>query len=301
MAAGVAGSATGGPTDAAPNPHISRDLCHQCHVGSTDPPVAAPAGNLDASCLACHDGRRAKSEPHPIGVAATGRGTRVPSDWPTDAGKLTCLTCHDVLPWCRGETAAAAARPNLLRPVPPAVDAHRSPRPGESASLAFCATCHDAGAFARFNPHRTHDAKGDLVLTGCGVCHEASFDAAAALPAGQRTGRSQLRAAETTLCGSCHSTHEDYFVPGHIGAKASANVLAALGRPNGAGDRTLMNLLPLQDGAVVTCSTCHNPHERGVFPSQADLAQGALPAASAPQGSILRLSRGELCIACHAH
>ncbi len=297
LAGGAAADQPSSSSASAPvaNPHISRDLCQLCHVGTTKP-TAAPEGNVDRVCLGCHDGEQAKSEPHPIGVAATGRGTSIPANWPTSDGKLTCLTCHDVRPWCRGESGTAFRSQNLLRAATPTDSRGK----GIAASQSFCASCHDPGLYVRSNPHRMRTEAGEVLPGVCHVCHEVRFDIEGALIQGHRAGNPRLRADEKTLCGSCHASHGDYFEPGHIGATASPAVLAALARPAGTGWETLATLLPLTKEGVVTCSTCHNPHEQGLFTAETELACGALHMSGSSRGSILRLPRGELCIACHA-
>jgi hypothetical protein len=56
-------------------------------------------------------------------------------------------------------------------------------------------------------------------------------------------------------------------------------------------------LLPLGADGTMSCSTCHNPHERGVLPESNPLSSGA---ESAPiRFHRLRMPAQELCKACH--
>lgn len=277
----------------APNPHGTNDGCDHCHAAKDGAYARPPLETVDATCLGCHDGRRATSEAHPIARPAAGPNLRLPAGWPALDGKLTCLTCHDVLPGCRQEKPLPGAR-RFLRDIGAA-------RSSEAGLSAFCAACHVPEAHARPNPHRMTAAGERPRAEACAQCHDRSLDVEGGLASMERSGRARLRADEATLCGACHTSHADYFPSGHIGAKATEGVRSALARPVRAGEasRTLADWLPLSAEGTVVCSTCHNPHERGVFPEGSVLARGALETSVDRAGSILRLSRGDFCIACH--
>ncbi|MCC7291418.1 MAG: hypothetical protein IT449_05065 [Phycisphaerales bacterium] len=271
------------------NPHGSTSGCSACHVPQTGPPRAIPRDTVDLLCLSCHDGLRATREPHPIGRRADGTQlTRPPADWPLTADRLSCLTCHDVVRQCAASSLPRGDRPNLLR-VPP---------DGKS----FCGTCHVAASAPRHNPHRMTDADGTIDGPTCRFCHTETmpFGAEAA-----RTGDARLTAREVTLCGACHARHVDFFEPGHLGVQAPPGMLERLRRsaadPNFAARRGASATLPLDSDGRVTCSTCHNPHERGVFPVEHALSDGALSfPKSAHTEPRMRAHPPDLCGACHA-
>jgi cytochrome c peroxidase len=54
-------------------------------------------------------------------------------------------------------------------------------------------------------------------------------------------------------------------------------------------------VLPLNRAGEITCSTCHNPHERGVLPKDKSNAQGA----SEKYRLRLAAKNLQICIACH--
>ena len=54
-------------------------------------------------------------------------------------------------------------------------------------------------------------------------------------------------------------------------------------------------ILPLDKEGKVTCPTCHNPHEKGVLPSEESSAQGA----SEKYRLRLAAQNLQICIACH--
>jgi hypothetical protein len=52
--------------------------------------------------------------------------------------------------------------------------------------------------------------------------------------------------------------------------------------------------LPLLNRDRITCSTCHNPHQRGII-------QNPIAAAGADAYAKLRLPKKEICYGCHAN
>jgi len=57
--------------------------------------------------------------------------------------------------------------------------------------------------------------------------------------------------------------------------------------------------LPLGPRDTIVCSTCHNPHERGVFPEDSMLAAGASVWRPGEQGRKLRGRGEDICSGCH--
>ena len=55
-------------------------------------------------------------------------------------------------------------------------------------------------------------------------------------------------------------------------------------------DRNVM--LPLAIDGMVTCSTCHNPHQAGVLTVRAAIAGSGAPGR-------LRIPKNQMCSACH--
>jgi hypothetical protein len=177
-------------------------------------------------------------------------------------------------------------------------------------------------AHDRYNPHimLTEDKKP--IPQACRFCHEPQVDQRKHF---DRTGRPALKAGPLTLCLSCHAHHVDYFEPGHIGIKVGyrmkAYMVAAESTPasqpvsadaikQAAQARQAPKRLPLAAGDMLVCSTCHNPHQDGVFPAQSVSARGGLepetgrapPEVGASRSTPLRL-RGfakEVCRACHS-
>lgn len=267
---------------AAPNPHLAPASCNECHKPDAEPAGILPA-EADAVCLRCHDGIRAKAERHPVGRRFDGVETVVPEGFPVPDNRLVCLTCHDVLPGCHGGHDRVA-NPYLLR------------GPSKTADLAFCTACHVPAAYERLNPHRMTDDAGGAAETTCRNCHSADMPVERA----DRTGTPRLIAPEPALCLGCHPLHADYFEPGHLGTVMNE----AAARP---ADQAYLYrrapeaapLLPLAEDGVINCSTCHNPHEQGVFPADSVLAAGGMEPSAVRRTFALRLPGSELCLACH--
>jgi hypothetical protein len=230
--------------------------------------------DADRACLRCHDGRSASAEAHPIGRPVS-KDRTLPAGWPLAGGRLSCLTCHDVKNACIPHAARSDENANLLRG-----DA-RVPR--GTAGGEFCGHCHAPAESPKFNPHVMLTADRQAVTERCLACHSALPDS----NAGARSGQPLLRASEIRICRSCHLRHKEQFNPGHLGAKVKPDMLAfirarevvGLAGPPGpelvaqlkaAGAKP--TLMPLSADATITCTTCHNPHQAGVFPPGTPLA-----------------------------
>lgn len=260
----LAGRAGGDP---AVNPHWDARGCGACH--RLDGGAAAPIepAEVDRTCLRCHDGRAASAEPHPVGRFVRAGG--VPPGWPLDEGRLSCVTCHDVRQACAADAVRTAANAKLLRIV--------GTGPGTGRN-GFCGNCHAPADYPRFNPHLMLTAERTVIEGRCLACHTEVPDRGTTA----RTGRGALRGggAELAVCRSCHAKHKDQFNPGHLGAKVGPEMQAfirareavGLAAPPGAelvaqikAAGAKPTLMPLAADGAITCSTCHNPHQAGVF------------------------------------
>lgn len=254
------------------NPHWSAEDCGACHAMVDLRPTPIAPEKVDALCLSCHDGKAAGAEAHPIGRLASGPGLATPAAWPLNAGRLTCLTCHDILRHCEAGARRPAENPALVRGFDP------------SDRTASCRHCHTSAEPWRVNPHRQLTAAGDVDADSCTLCHNAKPEPPAD---GRRPGQPDLRLSGSALCLTCHARHWDYAPGGHVDRLVSARMRDRL-----AGRR----LLPLSDERVA-CYTCHNPHQPGLFPGDSPL--GCVARTSQDAELLLRMDQLELCTECH--
>ena len=285
----------------APNPHWSPTGCLQCHPTDTPSPAALAPRQVEELCRGCHDGRRAAKTPHPSYRPPAGPQLKPPpADWPLLDERLACLTCHDPLPGCRRQARRPALNPAFLR-------GYDGRDPAE-----FCNRCHLRAETPRFSPHAMIDPNGRIVEAACTYCHLGVPGTKPAPEAAAPTAK--LHHPAPALCLGCHPRHRDYFEPGHLNARVSPQMKAWMAavehtppgqrpEPNTVRQALRQELqpqrLPLADRDRVACTTCHNPHQQGVFPAGSPQASGALPTQPAPKTLALRYQPAELCRACH--
>ncbi len=266
----------------AESPHWKRDRCGDCHEMSGGRAMPIAPAEADRLCLSCHDGTNASAEPHPIHRPGHADMVSTPAEWPLVDGRLTCLTCHDILRHCEVDVVRPEVNPVLLRGT-------LSENP-----LDFCMQCHKPDESWRLSPHQQVDADGRIRLESCGFCHA---EAPTVPRDGLREGYSFLRAATSEVCLTCHVRHWDYFPEGHVDRPAPAKVREALGLTEStARGMTTEGRLPLSRGNV-TCFSCHNPHDEKLFAPGSELGMRATRPEDARVD--LRMDRTELCLSCH--
>ncbi|MEK6642460.1 MAG: hypothetical protein AABZ08_01010 [Planctomycetota bacterium] len=283
-------------TEPAINPHWSAVNCSACHTMESGRALAIAADEVDSLCLSCHDGVRARAEAHPIGRLAASNGVNTPKDWPRVDERIGCATCHDVRQHCTAQAARPTVNPAMVR----GYDADRP--------TAYCTTCHQADPSWRFSPHEQLAADGRVKEQSCLYCHVKTPYLTGD---GTRYFVSLLKADGSKVCLTCHVRHWDVSAAGHVdrpvttmikrrlvgrdltgeGMLAGPELLKAMADPN-----ELSRRLPLADKKV-TCFTCHNPHQRGLFHATSEMGLWA----DAPEDAAvaLRMNRIELCMECH--
>jgi len=278
------------------NPHWRTDDCKHCHQMRLDKPLPIEPGQVDHICLGCHDGKQASAEAHPIGGAFQANDLVIPTGWPLWKGRLECLTCHDMKFAC-DHPNERASNPSLLR------GRHVANR------RAFCAECHPPGFFNKHNPHIMLEENGSIRERACLVCHRTVPDRAEAMP----TGLNDLRAPVPVQCRSCHLSHVEYFEPGHTGTKVPPDMLAymAAREQSEPTTRPSVELIEkmkstharpagwvLGPDDTIICSTCHNPHEQGLFVPGNVLSNRMMKVLST--GKVVSPVRSNrLCLSCH--
>lgn len=269
------------------NPHWSPAQCNACHPSGDGAPRVIPIAQADRICLSCHDGKKAHDEPHPTGRLARTATVKTPEDWPTDAGRLACLTCHDIRQHCEAAARRPAINPAMLRGY-------------DSAQAdSYCRSCHVEDASWQFSPHQQVDAGGAVNSRTCLFCHTDVPDVTAD---GARRGQPLLRTNTSQGCLVCHVRHWDVSERGHVDRPVTNEIRDFLPSQveDAVGARAAGNngpsRLPLGDDRV-TCYTCHNPHQPELFPAGSILGQRST--ATEDTHAALRVPSETLCLTCH--
>jgi mono/diheme cytochrome c family protein len=304
------------------NPHWKANGCASCHTpefqDKNGAPVKIPVNKADAVCLSCHDGEKATAEAHPTDRPYDTKKYAKPGSWPLADGRLACLTCHDVLMGCNHKVTRPVANRVFLREqkaMGSATPAGPTTRTGQlkvqQRTVPFCQNCHLEQQYVKVNPHLMLSADRKAALEDkCLMCHEKPLDRGAMT----RTGQPSLRSPQEQLCRDCHpGGHKDLALNAHIGRKLSDEVqaymayreLVGLAGPGNA--RVIEQIKAARHRptkmvgdaqANVTCSTCHNPHQAGVFPR--DSALNYLPMREAEHGKVVSPVRSKnYCRHCH--
>jgi predicted CXXCH cytochrome family protein len=216
-----------------------------------------------ANCLECHDNYTMNH--HPVNFKPI---RDIP--FPLTDGKITCRTCHF------GDHESGGTY--FLRGGP------------YLQQRDMCFECHHQKNYAGINPHRMLDKNGNIIkIVGekpiCIVCHVSKPD-----PETDITEDVEFRADVGFLCWRCHQPMANaLFQHQHLLVKPSREMRKTLEK----NEKKMNVLLPLIPRDRVTCSTCHNPHQKGVILREA-VAKGA----DAP--ARLRVPSPLLCSLCHS-
>ena len=237
---------------------------HQNQTAFVKPPLlgSEAGGDLSSKCFDCHQYR---DNHHPIDVAPSN-----PEDYPFPLydGKIKCLTCH------HEDHAGGSA--NLLRG-------------GPYADLRdICFQCHSEDKYAEIDPHIMLDETGMVLEVDgqpvCLFCHAVKPN-----PAKDRTEDVRFRADIAFLCWRCHSLMANsLFFEEHFLKKPPIPMIKFIERK----EKELKVTIPLVPRERITCSTCHNPHQKGVI-SYGPSAKGA------DEPGRLRVPSPAICIVCH--
>jgi hypothetical protein len=247
------------------NPHGGKVFCLACHPDTPQKgqPVAFRyPGNSLQLCRRCHPG----VEHHPLGVKSTQATWKMDfAHFPLENESITCVTCHKP-PECLG--TLGRENPRFLRGGP------------YNAAEEFCARCHEGKKFSSLNPHDQVSPSGEIYQKKCLYCHVT-------MPSLTASG-AEMRFTDTmtALCVSCHQSQphpeRDHLVP---------LPRAMLDNLRKYEERRIVRL-PLEEGDVITCVTCHNPHARG-------LLKGAAGVGADEEHRLRLTTTNEICTPCH--
>ena len=151
----------------------------------------------------------------------------------------------------------------------------------------LCFRCHKEEQYARLDPHNQISESGDFDEKKCLYCHSEMPDAMV-----QSYNDVKLIGNLEVLCFRCHYK-QSRFHPinaNHLLIPSEA-ILANMQES----EEKLGVILPVDNEGKITCPTCHNPHERGVLPSEKASSQGA----SEKYRLRLGAKNLQICAACH--
>lgn len=281
------------------NPHGDPASCLACHRETEGNADNAPKAQAASSiCQACHIERTATHSLHPVDrVPSQALTTQWPAEFPLKEGRMTCLTCHDILQDCRLEASQPPVKKNRLR------------APQSHGPAGICRACHVPTAHSRHNVHAQLNA-GQPRAESCQWCHPPADDLDTILAEAKPYA---LRQNAADLCTNCHAVAREHPSGGpHMGIKPSAEMrwymaavemqshmilsLKQLKRYAQAAQRE-PQAVPFDDQGRLTCVSCHNPHEQGLWPAADRRAAGAEPAQATDHR--LRIGQGKQCLGCH--
>ena len=238
--------------------HYSASYCTECHVNI--PPKQGPqflryGGDFKLLCR-CHYST-SENYIHPVDLEPSqALKTRIPAELPLRDGKITCATCHDIVTQC---TDKHTEREFLKE------DKFLRGAPLENRTT-LCFKCHNIKEYKKFNPHEQLDQKKQIIDARCLYCHDE-------IPDEKRADYEDIKLLEkpAVLCLGCHgriSVHQ--WHTRHL-RKPPFEIEKQIKELEAHYDI----ILPLDPDGKITCSTCHNPHEKGVIPDKRVGAKGA--------------------------
>lgn len=241
------------------------DSCTECHDVGYDFAVDG------AFCLDCHNDYRLNH--HPVDFVPPEKALIIAEygGLPLFNGRIQCLTCHAGHPGPdRSET------PKLLRG-------------GVFQDVrTLCFRCHYQEGYGSINIHQMTAKDGSYRILGdkliCAYCHEEQ-----PAPGRDQTYDVTFRADASFLCWRCHPSMEGEMFEQHFLTQPSDAMRAGLEQFS----LTNRVVIPLVPRGKISCSTCHNPHQREVM-------SGEAARAGTDSWARLRLTTPGLCMACHS-
>ncbi len=277
-----------------PNPHWRDDACIACHKGNPEArPVRLNAASATQVCNQCHDALFDHSYIHPVDLKP-GREMikRMPESYRSSVqrsgGNVSCITCHDVPAQClRKRRRERGLNPLFFRGGPFRV------------RTAQCFFCHDQQGYRRVNPHDQIKSDGTIRETTCRLCHTRNVRALQASGGNVQPVLLDSGGADSqnpsALCIRCHR-----YKPhpgGSFGISTTSGVNHLVVPKNEILDhmqkraKQIGASLPRDNNSgLITCWTCHEPHQPGVLKGRGSAKQPLISK---------RIRTGKLCQRCH--
>ncbi len=238
--------------DRVPNPHGNRMLCFACHPGRIkegDKIRLAADGDNVRLCNSCHLQPGVRKSPHIVGEGSSEETWRMDYlGYPLADGKLVCSTCHDE----ESHGKRDPANPKFLRGGP-----YDDPE-------KFCYRCHLEDREGKNNPHSQVDPFGRVREESCRFCHKNKPDARTPSAANR-----EMVGEEPVICGACHAMRP------HPDVDHNVPLTPAMAKRKGDYELRHKVTIPVGENGMVKCSTCHNPHAKGVLKEEAGVGAGS--------------------------
>ncbi len=251
------------------NIHFTGKYCRECHFKK--PAKGRNSylkynGDYNQLCR-CHI-NTPDSYLHPVNLSLSKEKTKkIPKVFPLENDKMTCLTCHNIYLQCQ----KSLIDQNSLRGAP------------YQKRTDFCYKCHDAEKYKRLDPHEQLDQNGEVILEKCLYCHNEKPD-----EKNETYKDVKLIGDLAVLCQRCHAIGEKHSGDVNHLRKPSEKALKRMEKMR----KRNQIILPLDEEGKLTCITCHNPHEKGVLPSDRPSAKGA-------DTKFRHRAPGKMCQECH--
>ena len=173
-------------------------------------------------------------------------GMKPPDKFPLDdQDRITCKTCHAI--------------EDMEEVVYDEVDKDDKDffRGGPYQKMTdFCYNCHDEKENTRENIHQMFDDNGEIKEEQCKFCHKEVLDRKKNIQAGEY----KLRMPMEKICFGCHLKTPHLNADLHQ-VELTEDKLKQWKKYTKENDIAM----PLAEGNIVTCVTCHTPHQQGVI------------------------------------
>lgn len=265
------------------NVHFNKHYCLECHLQRPEKGnvVQLRFENYTQTCR-CH-GYTPDTYTHPVNMTISKeKKATIPAEFPLTDDKITCDTCHNMALQCEPKYELQHHNKAFLRT-------------DSSLGRTFlCFQCHQEEQYKMFDPHKQLDDSGAINPESCLYCHEIRPDEQHATLDSQKNGGGAIRLVGNleVLCLRCHNEKAGNHPlnKNHL-VKPSEKVFSRMHWS----ERNLWIVLPLNEEGKITCITCHNPHERGVIPSEKAASAGA-----SDKGRLRKAwGGGSICVVCH--
>jgi len=235
------------------NPHWKNVMCVTCHESKPEKgvPNLLMNGDVNGLCERCHNAQVAKVFLHPVDCEPS-QNVHIPDNMPLSNGKITCQTCHNSSLQESGEDVSIALRSNSA-----------FLRFDDFSPADFCFKCHIPEIFSKVNVHDQVTENGDIRAEMCCGCHYV-------LPEddGDPTLTTGWDVDPKEYCLLCHKDRiysKNHPAGPHLVEPSKDTLYTLLDA-----ERRIGAPLPLYEG-YITCSTCHDPHQKGVLKSHNDI------------------------------